>query len=115
MKWKYVSILVVLAVFSLFSLVLYYGFDWRDLATLSFYENLANPSIRIIKVQEGLRKEQIAEIIGSKLGWDNDEKNKFINAHLALNTENMEGYYFPKSYMINNEPLYRLKLDYSKN
>ena len=31
----------------------------NDLADLSFYENLANPSIRIVKVTEGSRKEEI--------------------------------------------------------
>jgi UPF0755 protein len=103
MKWKYVFFLVIVAAAGLFGLVFYYGFDLRDLGALSFYENLANPTVRIIKVQEGLRKEQIAEVIGQKLGWDDEEKNTFINAHLAMNKTNMEGYYFPKSYMVSKD------------
>ena len=81
-------------------MMLYYHFDWSELAQLSFYENLANPSIRIIKVEEGLRKEQIAEIMADRLGWSDTEKNEFINVHLALNQTNLEGHYFPKTYML---------------
>ena len=103
MKWKYVIFLAILALFSLFALAFYYGFNLKDLSSLSFYENLANPSIRIIKVREGLRKEEIAEVVGAKLGWDTSQKNEFINAHLAVNSLNMEGYYFPKSYMVSKD------------
>jgi len=56
--------------------------------------SLANPSMRIVKVQEGLRKEQVAQIVADKLNWDIQEKESFIN-----NT-NVEGYYFPKTYLI---------------
>ncbi len=103
MKWKHVFILVFIAAGSLGALVFYYGFGWNDLASLSFYENLANPSVRIVKVQEGLRKEQIADLMGDKLGWDPSEKVEFENAHIALGLVSMEGYYFPKSYMINKD------------
>ena len=100
MKWKILIIIFIMAVVSLLSIVWYYGFDFKVLADLSFYENLANPSIRIVKVNEGLRKEEIAQIMVDKLGWDKSQKNEFINAHLALNSPNLEGHYFPKTYMI---------------
>lgn len=83
--------------------VLYYGFNPALLAKLSFYIDLANPSVRIVRVQEGLRKEEIAEVVGDKLGWDEKEKNDFINAHLALNAEDQEGRYFPKTYLIDKD------------
>ncbi len=107
MKWKTIIFLFVCVAGGLCGIVRYYGFDWDVLATLSFYENLANPSVRIIKIQEGLRKEEIADVVGSKLGWDDKEKRDFINAHIAVNRTNLEGYYFPKSYMIHkdDEPL----------
>ena len=100
MKLKYLILLFVISVTSLLCMISYYHFDWTDLSSLSFYENIANPSIRIIKVQEGLRKEQIAQIMGDVLGWDEAEKDKFINIHLALNSPDLEGHYFPKTYMI---------------
>lgn len=78
----------------------YYGFDIGSLASLSFYENVANPSMRVVRVQEGLRKEEIAEIMAEKLDWSEREKNQFINAHLALESSDFEGKYFPKTYIL---------------
>ena len=100
MKWKFIIGTLFLLVAGLITSVIYYHFDWSELADISFYENLANPSIRIIKVREGLRKEEIAEIMADKLGWNKVEKNEFINAHLTLNQTNLEGHYFPKTYML---------------
>jgi UPF0755 protein len=102
MKWKNVIILVVLAVLAFLAFVFYYGFGWEDLASLSFYINLANPSVSIVKVAPGLRKEEVADVVGDKLGWDDAQKSQFINSPLAIaNTDsNGEGYFFPKSYLV---------------
>jgi UPF0755 protein len=102
MKWKYVITLLALAVLSFLIFVFYYGFGWQDLATLSFYENLANPSVRIVKLSPGLRKEEVADVVGASLGWNDQQKNQFINTPLALADTGGEGegYFFPKSYLI---------------
>ncbi len=119
-KWKFVLTLVgILCMLagSLIGMVAYYHFDWGTLADITFYENLADPSMRIVKIQEGLRKEQVADVVGNKLGWDTEQKKQFEVATLALAQvissptgsgtqatsdipENMEGYYFPKTYML---------------
>lgn len=109
--------LAIMAVSGAAGVIAYHGFDWRELVNLSFYQNLANPSVRIVKVHEGWRKEQVAEAMAKKLGWSEDEKNEFINIGTQLakndsspsdeNSINLEGYYFPKSYMLNinaNDP-----------
>ncbi len=83
--------------------MLYYHLDFSLLTSLSFYADLANPSIRIVRVEEGLRKEQIADIMAAKLGWDGGEKSDFITNHLALNSTNLEGKYFPKTYLIQKD------------
>ncbi|MFZ2522498.1 MAG: endolytic transglycosylase MltG [Minisyncoccia bacterium] len=103
MKIRHALTVIFLSISLLLTTVYYYGFDPKVLLSFSFYENLANPSIKIIKIQEGLRKEELAEILGSKLGWDKFEKSTFINAHLALNTGNLEGQYFPNTYMIHKD------------
>lgn len=100
MKIKYALGAILLSIGALLFITFYYGFNPKLLLTLSFYENLANPSIRIVKLREGMRKEEMANLIGEKLGWDKLERSTFINAHLALNTTNLEGRYFPKTYMI---------------
>ncbi len=81
----------------------YYNFDITQLASLSFYENLANPSVRIVRIPEGLRKEEIAEVMGDKLEWSEKEKDNFINGHLALDSGNLEGKYFPKTYLLDKD------------
>ncbi len=103
MKLKYLIALVVLLIGILLEIMYYYGLDPGLLAKISFYENLANPNVHIVQVQEGLRKEEIAEIMATKLGWDKNEKNDFINVHLAFNSANLEGRYFPKTYLIDKD------------
>lgn len=100
MGWRVIVALFLVSFGSFLGMIYYYDFDLKLLATLEFYENLANPSIRIVKIQEGLRKEEIADIVAKKLNWSEKIKEEFINVHLALNSNNLEGKYFPKTYMI---------------
>lgn len=100
MNWKTVIGLSTTALAGFAIFFFHYGFGASDLLSLSFYEGLANPSVKIVQIREGLRKEEIAEIMANKLGWDESEKDQFINAHVALNSRNLEGHYFPKTYML---------------
>ncbi len=100
LAWKTVGILFSTTLAGFVVFVSYYNFNFQDLLSLSFYENLANPSVRIVQVREGMRKEEIAEIMADKLGWNDFQKDLFINAHVALNSKNLEGHYFPKTYMV---------------
>ncbi len=103
MSWRATIIFFFLSVAGLFGMAYYYQFDLTQLASLSFYENLANPSIRIVRIQEGLRKEEIAEVMAEKLEWSDKEKDNFINGHLALDSGNLEGKYFPKTYLLDKD------------
>ena len=91
---KYILIFLTLIVTAVLSSVFYYRFDPELLTNLSFYLNLANPYMRIVRVEEGLRKEQVADILREKLDWDEGEKEDFIKS------ANVEGHYFPKTYLI---------------
>jgi len=103
MKQKYIIgfILLLIAIISFF--IFYLKFDTSLLTRLSFYLDLANPRVRVVRVEAGLRKEQIAEVVGNKLFWNEDQKEEFLNLHLALNTDNQEGRYFPKTYLIDKD------------
>ncbi len=103
MSWRTTIIFFTLSVGGLISMMTYYRLDFQLLGSLEFYESLANPTVRIVRVQEGLRKEEIAEVMANKLGWDEKEKDYFVNAHLALNSDNLEGRYFPKTYLLNKD------------
>ncbi len=98
-----VALLCILALFG--SVFFYYKFEPELLTKLSFYVELANPSMKVVRVQEGLRKEQVVDVIADKLGWDENEKIQFLNAHVALNTgtDTLEGRYFPKTYLIHKD------------
>ena len=85
---------LVLFTLIVLSIVVYYKFDPALLTRLSFYVNLANPYMRIVRVEEGLRKEEIAQVVANKLDWGEQEKENFINS------ANIEGHYFPKTYLI---------------
>jgi len=91
---KYIIILPILLASVVLSVVFYYKFDPALLTKLSFYVNLANPSMRIVKVEEGLRKEEVAQVLEDKLDWTEKDKKDFIN------NANVEGHYFPKTYLI---------------
>ncbi len=102
-KFKSIIILFGILVLSTASIVFYYRMDPSLLSKISFYVDLANPSMRIVRVPEGLRKEQIAEIMAKKLNWDPAKEEEFVNAHLALSTEDLEGRYFPKTYILHKD------------
>jgi UPF0755 protein len=101
MKLKFLFIALALVVGGVLYTVFYYSLDPALLTQLSFYENLANPYVRIVRVQEGLRKEEVAQVVADALGWDQVKENDFIQSPLAFNNTNTEGHYFPKTYMIN--------------
>lgn len=90
---KYIITLFILLVLLISSLFFYYKFDPSLLTRLSFYMSLANPSMRIVRVQEGLRKEEVAKVVADKLDWNTQEKEDFINI-------SVEGHHFPKTYLI---------------
>jgi len=57
-------------------------------------ELVNNPSEKWIVVPEGLRKEEVAEILQTKLGLSDSVKQEFID-------NSQEGYVFPNTYLIN--------------
>jgi UPF0755 protein len=62
------------------------------------YQNLANPFVRHVRIPAGLRKEQIAAIYTKNLNWGEEDVDKFL--HIENTESNLEGYYFPSTYII---------------
>lgn len=78
-------------------------FDAVDnLRHIEFYEALANPTIAYVKIQEGYRKEQIAEILEDRFKWDEKDKVDFF-AYDNLRDRKHEGKYFPDVYLVPKE------------
>lgn len=78
----------------------------KNLNAFTVAGKLKNPDEIWITIQEGLRKEEIAGIFAKKLGWSDEEKDKWITKDTATKTDYTEGVYFPDTYLIpvNDEP-----------
>jgi len=65
------------------------------------------PYMKWVVIPEGLRKEQIADLIGDSLGWDEATKAKWIVTYTSMSYDEVEGLYFPDTYLIpvDEEPL----------
>lgn len=58
------------------------------------------PTLVWITIPEGLRKEEIGEILEAKLGWHTGELEKWNTVYTTTKYEYTEGVYFPDTYLI---------------
>ncbi len=58
------------------------------------------PYMKWVVIPEGLRKEQIAELIGDTLSWTGQEKSSWVNTYTSMTFDEVEGVYFPDTYLI---------------
>lgn len=75
-----------------------------------FYKNMSvwnkiskikkGPDLKWVKVLEGMRKEQIGEILGESFGWSGEEIKKWNEVYTRMKYEYREGVYFPDTYLI---------------
>lgn len=96
---KYIVLSLLLIAIVVLAIVFYSKSNPSFLATLSYYANLANPSMRVVRVVEGSRREEIAEVLMDKLNWDEQDKIAFLRS----DSVNVEGRYFPKTYVIHKD------------
>ena len=70
------------------------------LAQSHIFQNLASPISRILVIQPGERKEQIAKNFGDILRWNVEERRRFTNMVTESTPEIKDGTYFPGSYTV---------------
>ncbi len=59
------------------------------------------PYMKWVVIKEGLRKEEIANLLTKDLGWTDATKNQFLNAYQTLGgNDYKEGVYFPDTYLL---------------
>src|SRR3990167_10235169 len=65
------------------------------------------PYMKWVVIPEGLRKEEIADILTSVLGWSDEEKEQWISVYTAMKFDETEGVYFPDTYLVpvDEEPI----------
>ncbi len=70
------------------------------LALMNWYQNLASLSSRILVVESGERKEEIADHFGKILGWDATEKKEFLELIMSTSPVLEDGKFFPGTYTV---------------
>lgn len=70
-----------------------------NLSHIEFYQALANPTIKYVKIVEGMRKEEISGMLDGKFGWDDKDRGDFAS-YDELRERKFEGKYFPGVYLI---------------
>jgi len=58
------------------------------------------PYMKWVVIPPGLRKEEIAQLLATNLGWTKAQKNKWINVYTKIKYDYIEGVYFPDTYLI---------------
>lgn len=58
------------------------------------------PDLQWVTINGCLRREQIGEMIGKKLGWNQEKLDDWNNAYKNLQPEYVEGVYYPDTYLI---------------
>jgi UPF0755 protein len=74
-----------------------------DLTIWEMFHNFASPSLRYIKITEGMRKEEVADRFAKTLGWTETEKQKLLAMHTVAMKGKTEGYYYPDTYLISSK------------
>jgi len=72
----------------------------KSMTAWQIADALKEPYMKWVVIPEGLRKEQIAELIGDELGWDQEAKTKWVGNYTAMNYDEIEGVYFPDTYLL---------------
>jgi len=60
----------------------------------------SEPYMKWVVIPEGWRKEQIAELLATTLGWSEQQKDDWVNKYTAMKYDYVEGVYFPDTYLI---------------
>jgi UPF0755 protein len=68
---------------------------WQIASVLS-----GKAALEWVVIPEGLRKEEIADILAKNLGWTNAQKTEWITVDTDPDADHFEGVYFPETYLI---------------
>lgn len=86
----------------------YIPYGWFDkltgkLALSSIYQNFASLSTRMVVIQSGERKEEVARNFGKILGWSPEEKVTFLSQVASSSPELGEGKFYPGRYTVSKD------------
>lgn len=61
---------------------------------------ISSPDMKWVVIPEGLRKEEIGEILAKTFNWTNEGLDQWNNIYTAMKFDYFEGVYFPDTYLI---------------
>ncbi|MDB5254624.1 MAG: hypothetical protein JWL80_690, partial [Parcubacteria group bacterium] len=70
------------------------------IANLPLYQSFATAGERVVTINAGLRKEQVASVFGKALDWTNAEQLAFMTAKPTSDLPMFEGSFLPDSYVV---------------
>ena len=99
-RWGVLSLIAILG-FILSMGLIYSQSKMDENNPLSLYFNLANPYLRYVTINPGMRMEEIADKIAKIIAWTDKDKQEFIDSAPRDDNGPMEGFFMPGSYWIN--------------
>jgi len=73
----------------------------KNMSVWQVADRLTNaPQMEWVVIPEGLRKEQIGELLTKTFNWSDDELNKWNTVYTKMRIDYIEGTYFPDTYLI---------------
>lgn len=72
----------------------------RTLTRIEWYQHLASPGSRLLIIEPGERKEEVAANFGDILDWDKSEEEAFLEFAEQSGPGLEDGHFFPDSYLV---------------
>lgn len=75
----------------------------KSMGALALHARLINPEYKYVSIEEGLRREEVANVYARVLGWNNEKVKQFANNIPFCVFSGGEGYLFPGKYAIHKD------------
>jgi len=75
----------------------------KKMGALALSAELNDPDYKYVYVQEGLRKEEVAEVFAKALNWNNEQKASFLQSLPLCPLTGSEGFLFPGNYLVKKD------------
>ena len=72
----------------------------QTLTRIEWYQHLASPGSRLLIIEPGERKEEVADNFGDILDWEKEDGDAFLEQSLKSAPGLEEGQFFPDSYLV---------------
>lgn len=75
----------------------------KGMGPFAFLAAVSAPEYIYVRVEEGLRREQVADSVAKQLSWSEEQKADFLNERPLCSFTGGEGYFFPGVYLVSKD------------